>query len=464
WIELHNPTAAAIDLDGYQFDNGVEFTFPAVSIPAGGFLVVAADPTEFGANFPAVTNVVGPWIGKLRNSGEKIALRDASGDLVDEIDYADEGDWAIRARGVSDRGHRGWTWEAGHDGGGSSLELINPALSNKAGQNWASSLVAGGTPGAENSVASDDIAPLIREVQHRPKIPNSSDEITVRARVTDESVSEPTVTLYWRLGGAVPFTAVATTQSGDEHSATIPAQADGAIIEFFVSASDGGLTRDWPAEVVGGGHLANALIQVDDSHDRSQAAVGGEQGIYRVIMTETERAELEEIGTNSNQSESNAEMNATFISADGTGTSVRYLASIRNRGASSRTGPPNNHLVKFRSDDPWDGISSIKFNARYVHSQVAGAWLFQRLGIEADDGVAAQLRINAGDLADPGGPRMYGSYAMLEQFDSDWTAAHFPLDGNGNLYQVRDDEDTGDEGDLRYEGDDPDAYRNTYCK
>ncbi|MGI9241084.1 MAG: lamin tail domain-containing protein, partial [Verrucomicrobiales bacterium] len=102
WIELHNPTATTIDLSGYQFDNGIEFTFPAVSIPAGGYLVVAADVVEFGANFPAVTNVVGPWIGKLRNSGERIALRDASGDLVDEIDYADEGDWAIRERGVPD--------------------------------------------------------------------------------------------------------------------------------------------------------------------------------------------------------------------------------------------------------------------------------------------------------------------------------------------------------------------------
>jgi hypothetical protein len=250
----------------------------------------------------------------------------------------------------------------------------------------------------------------------------------------------------------------------DEFSATIPAQANGTIIEFYLSASDGSQSRDWPAEVQGGGHLANALIQVDDSHDRSERAVGGAQGVYRVIMTESERAELEEIGTNSNQSESNAEMNATFVSKDGRGTEVRYLASIRNRGASSRNGPPNNHLVKFRSDDKWNGVESVKFNSRYVASQVVGAWLFQHLGIETDDGVAAQLRINAEDLAQSGGPLMFGSYVLLEQFDSDWTAAHFPLDGNGNLYQIRDDEDTGDEGDLRYEGDDPNAYKNTYFK
>ena len=49
-----------------------------------------------------------------------------------------------------------------HDGGGRSLELINSVMTNNAGQNWAASLVDGGTPGAANSVAATDIAPLIR--------------------------------------------------------------------------------------------------------------------------------------------------------------------------------------------------------------------------------------------------------------------------------------------------------------
>ncbi|MEN8864845.1 MAG: lamin tail domain-containing protein [Akkermansiaceae bacterium] len=281
--------------------------------------------------------------------------------------------------------------------------------------------------------------------------------------MTDE-VEVTSAILFWRLDGAGAFASAEMTADDDQFSAIIPAQANGVIIEFYVSASDGVNSRDWPAEVEGGGHMANALIQVDDSHDRSQQTKGGAQGIYRVIMTESERAELEEIGTNRNQSESNAEMNTTFISADGRGTDIRYLSSIRNRGASSRTGPPNNHLVKFRSDDKWNGVESVKFNARYVASQIAGAWLFQHLGIETDDGVGAQLRINTEDLAETGGPRMFGSYVLLEQFDSDWTTAHYPLDGNGNLYQIRDDEDTGDEGDLRYEGSDPDNYKNTYFK
>ena len=284
WIEIHNPTSEAIDLTAYSFEKGVNFTFPALTLPANGYLVIVADVAEFNMNFPGVANVVGPWEGKLSNSGETITLVDAAGMEVDEVRYADEGDWATRARGPLYRNHEGWTWVAEHDGGGRSLELINPALSNKSGQNWASSVSDGGTPGSVNSVASTDIAPLIRDVQHRPQIPYSTDPIKVRARVTDEA-SGAIATLLWRPDGVGAFTVVPMTALEDEFSATIPAQANGTIIEFYLSASDGSQSRDWPAEVQGGGHLANALIQVDDSHDRSERAVGGAQGVIYVNLS-----------------------------------------------------------------------------------------------------------------------------------------------------------------------------------
>ncbi len=286
----------------------------------------------------------------------------------------------------------------------------------------------------------------------------------MRARVTDESATAPTVTLYWRLDGATPFTAVPATQSGDEFSATIPPQADGTIVEFFVLPVMGSLTRDWPAEVLGGGHLANALIQIDDSHDRTQPAVGGEQGVYRVIMTEAERAELggdrhdrQPVGEQCRDERDLHQCRRHRHLGEVSGEHPQPWCEQPHWAAEQ---PPGQVPQRRRVE----GVASIKFNSRYVHSQVAGAWLFQHLGIEADDGVAAQLRINASDLAESGGPRMYGSYAMLEQFDSDWTAAHFPLDGNGNLYQVRDDESDRRRGRPALRGDDPDAYRNTYFK
>src|SRR5438105_8926103 len=47
WIELYNPTASAVSLSGWQLKDGsaqAAWVFPAgASIPASGFLVVAAD-------------------------------------------------------------------------------------------------------------------------------------------------------------------------------------------------------------------------------------------------------------------------------------------------------------------------------------------------------------------------------------------------------------------------------------
>ena len=61
------------------------FTFPPSSIPAGGYLIVAADPAAFAAKYPSVTaTVVEPWAGRLSNSGERVRLLDAFGVEVDD--------------------------------------------------------------------------------------------------------------------------------------------------------------------------------------------------------------------------------------------------------------------------------------------------------------------------------------------------------------------------------------------
>lgn len=99
WIELRNVTAAPINLAGWHFTRGVDFSFPNVSIPADGYLVVAASLETFQATHPGVTNVVGGWSGRLANSDESIELESALGEMVDAVHYATEGDWARRERG-----------------------------------------------------------------------------------------------------------------------------------------------------------------------------------------------------------------------------------------------------------------------------------------------------------------------------------------------------------------------------
>jgi len=100
FIEIHNTDPlSAVTLTGWEIDAGVSYVFPAVSIPAGGYLVVAANPLAFAVKYPNVSaSVLGPWVGRLSNSGERIRLRNALGEEVDELTYADEGDWAVRRR------------------------------------------------------------------------------------------------------------------------------------------------------------------------------------------------------------------------------------------------------------------------------------------------------------------------------------------------------------------------------
>src|SRR5262249_37389379 len=100
WIELRNVTTNLLNLTGWRFTRGVNFTFPNVAIPGNGYLVVAAEVTAFQTKYPNVTNVIGGWAGQLANSDETIELVTALGDTVNSVHYASEGDWARRERGL----------------------------------------------------------------------------------------------------------------------------------------------------------------------------------------------------------------------------------------------------------------------------------------------------------------------------------------------------------------------------
>mgnify|MGYP002641081266 CR=1 FL=1 len=122
WLELYNAGSDPVDLSGWSLVDAVKFQFPQdTSLPAGETLVIAKDAATLGMQVPGIT-VVGNFKGKLDNSGERIALLDECGNLMDEVRYADGGRWPEWA-----------------DGGGSSLELQDPRADNAAPEAWAPS-------------------------------------------------------------------------------------------------------------------------------------------------------------------------------------------------------------------------------------------------------------------------------------------------------------------------------------
>lgn len=131
FLEIQNVGALPLDLSGFSFQ-GITFTFPAgMTLQPGAVLVLAnnANPALFAARYPSVS-VFGYYSGSLANGGERIAVLDGNLRTVVAVHYDDENGWPI-----------------GADGGGFSLEIIDPRGDPNSPANWRASSAANGTPG-----------------------------------------------------------------------------------------------------------------------------------------------------------------------------------------------------------------------------------------------------------------------------------------------------------------------------
>jgi hypothetical protein len=141
FVELLNRSTNAVNLAGWEFSDGIDFAFSGqAAIPAGGYLVVAKNQTNLVARYPHLnsTNLLGDFGGTLAGRGERLRLSrpdtmvttNSGGQrvtntlwiTVDEVTWSDGGRWGRWA-----------------DGGGSSLELIDPRGDHRLAANWAGS-------------------------------------------------------------------------------------------------------------------------------------------------------------------------------------------------------------------------------------------------------------------------------------------------------------------------------------
>ena len=140
FVELYNRTASAISLAGWRLRGGISFTFPTNAVlPANGYVVVANDAAHLLTNYTGLNtnNTFGNYGGSLGNRGDRLALSKPdqvistnNGVVVtntihivmNEVSYSEGGRWGKWA-----------------DGGGSSLELIDPNSDNRFPSNWADS-------------------------------------------------------------------------------------------------------------------------------------------------------------------------------------------------------------------------------------------------------------------------------------------------------------------------------------
>src|SRR6185436_11267174 len=127
WVELHNQMAIDIDLSAWKVTGDIGFTFAeGTIIPGGGYLLVASDPNTLRL-LSGITNIAGPFTGRLNNGNGALRLRDRNDRLMDQLDYRDGGKWPVAP-----------------DGSGVTLAKRDRNRPSAAAENWTSSVRAGG--------------------------------------------------------------------------------------------------------------------------------------------------------------------------------------------------------------------------------------------------------------------------------------------------------------------------------
>ncbi len=138
FIELQNIGTQTINPRLVTFTNGIDFTFPSLTLDPGAYALVVENLGEFRKQYGTGLNdfIAGEYTGGLDNAGEKIKLTDAAGQTIHKFDYKDG-------------------WYDMTDGDGFSLTIINPHASDpnlwddKDG--WRPSAVVGGSPGTTDT-------------------------------------------------------------------------------------------------------------------------------------------------------------------------------------------------------------------------------------------------------------------------------------------------------------------------
>ena len=256
FIELWNPSDTPQDISGWRLDGPVQFQFSlGTTMAANSYRTIAACSTAFQSWFGTAPNH--QWaVGQLKNSGDRIQLRDAAFTVVDDVDYAP-----------------GFPWPTSAAGAGPSIELISPGLENDVGGSWRNSTASPRpqTPGATNTALGVLAPPGISNVAQNPQTPAVAQDVIVTAKIEDGNGVASAALTYVALNPGVyvqktdasyntGWTSLPMNDSGSggdalagdrTWSVTIPAsvQAHRRLVRYRIAATDalgGNVTAPYP--------------------------------------------------------------------------------------------------------------------------------------------------------------------------------------------------------------------------
>ena len=287
--------------------------------------------------------------------------------------------------------------------------------------------VALGSPGAPNSREIANAAPAITEVTHRPILPQYRQPVTVFARVSDPD-GLANVALQYRIDPAPLLNTLPMNPAGAGwYTAEIPAKANGALVAFRVTATDGsGASALYPTDAP----ARESLVRWGDPV-RSDTL-----GAYRLWMTKATADRWTVRDKNSN-----APLDITFISGN---SRVIYNAGAKYSGSwahtplyNGPTGNPSDYTLDFPSDDRFldetSGIlalpGTLGDDTTMQREQLIW-WMARKLGMPALHRRFVRVYVN-------GQPRQQ-VLEDTQQPNGRFLAEWFPNDESGRLFKAQD--------------------------
>jgi hypothetical protein len=199
-----------------------------------------------------------------------------------------------------------------------------------------------GTPGAQNSSYSSTVGPTLTKLLHQPAVPTSSEPITISVQADDPDGLD-SLSLKYSVNVGSFQSATMTSTDGLNYTATLPAQSNNAIIQFYVDALDlaGNTTFAPPL-----GPDSRALIKVT-----SPNSGGSKQSIRVNMLTAEANAMHVEKDILDNQ-----RRGCTIIIDE---EEIAYDSGIRLRGSMwSRRGGNVGFNLKLPADHLYRGVHS----------------------------------------------------------------------------------------------------------
>ena len=258
-----------------------------------------------------------------------------------------------------------------------------------------------GTPGMRNSRYITNAPPAITEVAHSPVLPQAGQPIVVTARVNDPNGLSALV-LKYRLDPSSTYSSLSMVDNGTAgdavagdgtFTATIPAQASGTMVAFYIQATDsqvpaaaGTFPSDAPTR--------ECLVRVGELQPT------GNFPVYRLWMTQATQT-----AWNTHNQLDNTPFNVVFVLGNERviyNTLALYEGSpYIAPGFNGPAGKACGYAITFPADDPFLGTDELVLdwpgghgNETTALQEQMGYWIAQRLNLPFNHRYTVRLHVN----------------------------------------------------------------------